>query len=181
MVHSGYLCYPGEWLVWRIGLAVKWVGKEVKLITIIPVYLQHWNHAKRIKVVHSLISCYEWWFSVFHLFQFATHCILIHTTCFIIMCSCHYSGCVIMQNLDILWLVSGMLDGWTIQPATVSLVSRLHLFWQTQHRCFLKLSCAFTCMPHVSLLSEAIIRHVNTKIWKEDITRWNVRDPLCIV
>lgn len=35
MVHSGYLCYPGAWLVWRIGLAVKWVGKEMKPITII--------------------------------------------------------------------------------------------------------------------------------------------------
>lgn len=35
VVHSGYLCYPGAWLVWRFGLAVKWVGKEVKLVTII--------------------------------------------------------------------------------------------------------------------------------------------------
>jgi len=35
VVHSGYLRYPAEWLVWRIGLALKWVSKEVKLINII--------------------------------------------------------------------------------------------------------------------------------------------------
>jgi len=51
-----------------------------------------------------------------------------------------------------------------LHDAAVSAVNKLHLFCKTQHKCFLKLSCALTCMLHVSALSQAIIRHVNTKI-----------------
>jgi len=60
------------------------------------------------------------------------------------------------------------------------LLNGLHLFILTQHSFILTQIVTLTCVLHVLVCTEAILRHVNTKILQENCNK-NLRGPLLTV
>jgi hypothetical protein len=57
-----------------------------------------------------------------------------------------------------------------MESVNANLLNKLHLFRRTEYIYIFKSSYSFTCMLHVSTLSLAIIRYVNTKYYKGNVT-----------